>query len=320
MKKKIFNIIIVAIGVILFFTGCDNNKKATTSSVKKTSSKEKVMINVKDANGNIKVPKNPKKVVVFDNGSLDTIDALGKGKVIAGAPTKNLPKYLAKYQNVASAGGIMEPDLEKVNQIKPDLIIIAGRQQRFKEKLSKIAPTMFMQVNDQDPWNSTKQNIRTLGKVFNTEAKTNLEIKKLEKDIESLKNKAIASKKKALIALINEGQISVYGSKSRFGIIHDTFGFTQADAHIKTSIHGQSVSYEYVMSKNPDILFIVDRTKAIGGDDSKNQALQNDLIKQTSAGKNHQVIPLDADVWYLSGGGLESTAKMIKNVNQVFEK
>lgn len=328
MKKKLFSNTLIALGALILLTGCgssnqqassSSNKSAASSSAKKNSSKEKKMITVKDTNGSIKVPKNPQKVVVFDNGSLDTIDALGKGKAIVGAPTKNLPKYLAKYQKVASAGGIKEPDIEKVNQLKPDLIIISGRQRNFQDKLSKIAPTMFMQVNEQDTWNSTKQNILTLGKIFDEETKAQDKIAGLEKDIATLKNQAQASKKKALVALINEGQISVYGLGSRFGIIHDTFGFSQADSKIKPSIHGQSVSYEYVLEKNPDILFLVDRTKAIGGDDSKNKTLQNDLVKQTKAGKNQQVINLEPDVWYLSGGGIESTATMIKDVNSVFE-
>lgn len=41
------------------------------------------------------------------------MDALGVGDRVVGAPTKNIPAYLKKYQKVESAGGIKEPDLEK---------------------------------------------------------------------------------------------------------------------------------------------------------------------------------------------------------------
>ena len=53
--------------------------------------------------------------------------------------------------------------------------------------------------------------------------------------------------------------------------------------------------------KNPDILFVVDRTKAIGGDDSKDDISANELVAQTNAGKNQQIISLEPDVWYLRG-------------------
>jgi iron complex transport system substrate-binding protein len=87
----------------------------------------------------------------------------------------------------------------------------------------------------------------------------------------------------------------------------------------KHPTHVQSVSYEYVLEKNPDILFVVDRTKAIGGDDSKDDISTNELVAQTNAGKNQQIISLEPDVWYLSGGGLESMKLMIEDVNQAFK-
>ncbi|HBS44934.1 MAG TPA: ABC transporter, partial [Paenibacillus sp.] len=60
--------------------------------------------------------------------------------------------------------------------------------------------------------------------------------------VKALNEKAKADGKKSLIILANEGKISAYGSGSRFGIIHDVFGFAQADDKIEVSTHGQSVS------------------------------------------------------------------------------
>ena len=45
----------------------------------------------------------------------------------------------------------------------------------------------------------------------------------------------------------------------------------------------------------------------------------NELVAQTNAGKNQQIISLEPDVWYLSGGGLESMKLMIEDVNQAFK-
>lgn len=81
-----------------------------------------------------------------------------------------------------------------------------------------------------------------------------------------MNTKATADSKKALVILANEGKISAYGAGSRFGIIHDVFGFAQADDKIEVSTHGQSVSYEYVADKNPDYLFVVDRDAAVKSD------------------------------------------------------
>ena len=321
MKKKFLALATVSMIALLTLGACGNNgNKATDGSASKESSSDAATtITVNDSNGSVEVPKNPKKVVVFDNGSLDTMDVLGVGDTVVGAPTKNLPKYLDSYKKVESAGGIKEPDLEKINQLKPDMIIISGRQQDFQDKLSKIAPTIYLSVDAKDTWNSTKKNIETLAEIFDKKDEAKTKIADLEKEIADVKEKAQASDDKALVVLVNEGQLSAYGTGSRFGIVHDTFGFKQADDAIEASTHGQSVSYEYVLEKNPDILFVVDRTKAIGGDDTNDNVESNELVKQTNAGKNGKVISLQPDVWYLSGGGLESTHLMIEDVQKALK-
>lgn len=316
MKKYLIGLTIALLGLGL--AGCGSANSAGTDDSTGKSAAETATLEVEDSNGQITVPKNPKKVVVFDNGSLDTLDALGVGDKVVGAATDNLPAYLADYKKVESAGGLKEPDLEKINEMNPDLIIISGRQSDFLEQLQAIAPTMYLAVDTTDTWNSIKHNVETLGQIFDQEQAAKKQLTTLEANIADLKTKATKSQDKTLTVLVNEGQLSTYGKDSRFGIIYDTFGFSQADENIKASTHGQSVSYEYVLDKNPDILFVIDRTKAIGGDDSNNAVAENELVAQTTAGKNQKIISLQPDVWYLSGGGLESVQMMIDDVNQVF--
>lgn len=315
MKKKIITSLFIGL-VGLSLAACGAAQDTSTSS---TSVEEQVMIDVKDTNGTVSVPENPEKVVVFDNGSLDTLDALGVGDRVVGAAVDNLPAYLSDYRTVESAGGLKEPDLEKINQLQPDLIIISGRQADFLEDLSAIAPTVYLAVDPTNTWESIQQNVTTLGRIFGKETEADTALEELATRIDETKEKASASGEKALVTLVNEGSLSAYGVGSRFGIIHDTFGFLQADEGIEASTHGQSVSYEYVLETNPDILFVIDRTQAIGGDDSNDNVADNELVKRTKAGENQNVISLQADVWYLSGGGLESVGLMLDDVNQAFK-
>lgn len=317
MKKIVLGFLVMA---SLGLTACGNNEAQTSETTASSTVATDTMLTVKDSNGeSVEVQQNPEKVVVFDNGSLDTLDALGVGDKVIGAATKNLPAYLEKYQEVESAGGIKEPDLEKINEMQPDLIIISGRQSDYQEQLSQIAPTLYLAMDAEKPWESMRENVTTLAKIFDKEKEAEEKLTDLTKQIDEVKEKASALDQTALVTLVNEGQLSAYGSGSRFGLVHDLFGFKQADDQIEASTHGQSVSYEYVLEKNPGILFVIDRTKAIGGDTSNDNVAANELVAQTDAGKNDQVISLQPDVWYLSGGGLESMNLMIEDVNQALK-
>lgn len=324
MKKKLVSLAGVLALSVLFLGACGSNDKgADTKDTAASSSsvvEESGMLTVKDSEGNdVEVPHNPEKVVVFDMGSLDTINQLGAGDSIVATAKENLPAYLNTFDSVESAGGIKEPDLEKINALQPDLIVISGRQSDSQKDLEKIAPTLYLGVDSSKTWESTKQNIETLGTIFDKEDVAKEKVDALETTIADVKKVAETGKEKGLIVLVNEGSLSAYGNGSRFGIIHDTFGVATADDNIEVSTHGQEVSYEYVLETNPDILFVVDRTKAIGGDDSKNNVAENELIKQTKAGKNGKVVTLTPDVWYLSGGGIESTELMAEDVLKGFE-
>lgn len=317
MKKIVLGFLVIA---SLGLAACGNNEAQTSETTASSTVTTDTMLTVKDSNGeSVEVQQNPEKVVVFDNGSLDTLDALGVGDKVIGAATKNLPAYLEKYQEVESAGGIKEPDLEKINEMQPDLIIISGRQSDYQEQLSQIAPTLYLAMDAEKPWESMQENVTILAKIFDKEKEAEEKLTDLTKQIDEVKEKASALDQTALVTLVNEGQLSAYGSGSRFGLVHDLFGFKQADDQIEASTHGQSVSYEYVLEKNPGILFVIDRTKAIGGDTSNDNVAANELVAQTDAGKNDQVISLQPDVWYLSGGGLESMNLMIEDVNQALK-
>jgi len=54
---------------------------------------------------------------------------------------------------------------------------------------------------------------------------------------------------------------------------------------------------------------------AVGKDDRQlQQTLDNELVKRTKAYQNGHIVYLQADLWYLSGGGLQSFAAMIDEV------
>lgn len=322
MKK--ITMMLLMTGLLLVATACGEATGAGKNTATTAASSQTQLpptVTVTDGEGNkVEVATNPEKVVVFDNSALDTMDQLGVGDRVVGAATDNLPSFLAAYKKVESAGGIKEPDLEKINAMQPDLILISGRQKDFKEQLAKIAPTLYLSTDNTDTWHSIQSQIQSIGAIFGKEAAAQTAIDTLQTKIDSIAKQASASQEKALVLLVNEGSLSAYGVGSRFSIVHDTFGFAQADEQIEASTHGQSVSYEYVIEKNPDVIFVIDRTQAIGGDDSKNNVAENELVKETTAGKNGKVILLDPAVWYLAGSGIESVDIMADNVAKAFEK
>lgn len=316
MKRKFSLLFIIAIlAVFVAACGSDNSADKAAGSEGNKKSEE---VTVKHQLGETKIKKNPEKVVVFDFGTLDTLDKLGVK--VTGVPGQNLPEYLNKYKDAENVGGLKEPDFEAINELQPDLIIISGRQQDSYEKFSEIAPTIFMGVDSKKYMESFKENVTTLGDIFGKEDQAKEELAKIDEAIAGIKEKADASGEKALITLTTGGKVTAFAPSSRFGIIHDVFGVKPAAENLDADPqHGQNISFEFIAEQNPDILYVIDRDAAIGEGNNAKKVIENALVKKTNAYKNGKIVYLDPGYWYLSGGGLVSVAEMVKETEKGLE-
>ena len=312
----VFTMVLVACG-----SNSSNNNKggaatnAPATDAPATEAPAATEITVKHKLGETVVPVNPEKVVVFDFGILDTLDKLGVE--VTGVPQANIPPYLSKYEDskYVNVGSLKEPDFEALAELSPDLIIISGRQQTAYEELTKIAKTIFLGLDTNNYIQSFEENNKIVGQIFNKEAEVETEIAAVEATINAVKERATASDKNGLIILANEGNISAYGAGSRFGIIHDVLGVTPVDTDIKVDTHGNPVTFEYILEKNPDYLFVVDRDQVVAGEAAAKATVENDLVKNTKAFKEGNIVYLDPNYWYLSGGGLVSVSEMVKAID-----
>ena len=270
--------------------------------------------------GETKINGVPKRVVVFDYGLLDVVDNLG-GNVV-GVVKGNFPQHLKKFNDnkYTNVGTLFEPNYETLIRLKPDLIIIGGRQAPLYNELSKIAPTIAFRIDGANYMNDFKNNTRVIGDVFNKKSLVENKLSSIDKDIKSLNKKT--TKNNALFLMVNGNSVTVYGKGSRFDILYSIFGFQPADPNIPIDNHGNKVSFEYILSKNPDYLFYIDRAK-INADNSStisaSSALNNNLIRATKAHRNKNILELSIEDWYLSAGGITTVQNMIKEMKKALK-
>ena len=314
MNKKLVFTALAA--MTLAFTGCGHSHDESNVTAKAET------VVVTHSLGETEVPKNPENIVVFDLGILDALTALDVE--VAGVPLSgSLPEYLSEYKDESvytNVGSLKELDMEAIYALEPELIVIGGRQADYYEDLSAIAPTVNLAIDNTDYMASFKSNMNDLGEIFDKEAEVEEKVAAIEEKVNALNEKATEMDVNGLIALANDGAFSVYGSGSRFGIIHDTFGIKPVDETIESSTHGQTASFEYIVEQNPDYLFVVDRGVVTGGNTSAQELFDNELMKTTAAHQNDHIVYLDANVWYTAGGGFTSTVQMVDEVSAGLEK
>ena len=70
------------------------------------------------------------------------------------------------------------------------------------------------------------------------------------------------------VGLVTSGGFNVLGNDGRCSLIGREIGFTNigVDANLDTSTHGNEASFEFIVDKDPDYIFVMDRDAAIGTD------------------------------------------------------
>ncbi|MFA1821873.1 siderophore ABC transporter substrate-binding protein [Virgibacillus oceani] len=310
MRKFIYIFIIGLLGMVMAACGSSDASDNSNADGGET-------ITITHELGETDVEKNPQKVVVFDFGMLDTLDAL-ELDVVAGIPKGNIPAYLEKYESeeYENVGSLKEPDFEKIAEIDPDLIIISGRQAELYDQFMELSPTIHLGVDTTRYMDSFRENLNAIGDIFDMQDEVDQELAAIEDSITEMQEKAAGTDENALIILANDDKISAYGPSSRFGIIHDEFGVPAVDEGIEASTHGMNVSFEYVTTQDPDRLYVIDRGAAVDGQSNAQQIVENELVKNTKVYENDNIYYLNPDYWYLSGGGLISVSEMIKEIEE----
>ena len=265
------------------------------------------------------VPYDPQRIAILDMASLDILDNLGLGDRVVGTASTSL-EYLQDYINddIANLGTIKEADLEAVMACEPDVIFIGGRLSKSYDALSEIAPVVYLSTDTElGVVESVRKNANTIAAMFGLEDQVAELMADFDSRIAALAE--FAEGKNAIVGMCTSGSFNVLGNDGRCSIIGREIGFENigVDANIDTSTHGNEASFEFIVDKEPDYIFVMDRDAAIGTDGAQlaREIVENELVKGTSAYQNGNIVYLEHPaVWYTAEGGVTALDVMLSDL------
>lgn len=330
--KKILSLILSA-ALMFSLAACSSAGSGLESSNPETSTQESsakeqvpstVTLTTRNGAGEtveVEFPGNPERLAVLDLAALDILDNIGYGDRIVGVAKGSSIDYLQSYvanDSLPNLGTVKEADLEAVMECEPDVIFIGGRLSSMYEDLAAIAPVYIVYTDTgAGVVESTTMNAKNIASLFGVEDSVDALVSEYAERIDALKAKAEG--KTAIVGMVNAGGFGLLGNDGRCSIIGNELGFENigVDADIDTSTHGNEASFEFVLDKNPDYIFAMDRDAAIGTEGAQLAAevLDNELINKTTAAQNGNVIVLEhSNVWYTAEGGITALGIMLSDI------
>ena len=265
--------------------------------------------------GTTKLKKVPKRIVILDNlygEILNPLDITPVGATTGQADSQEfstLFKKQYKDAKVVSVGWQGNPVLDKIAELKPDLILMTGEQEDLYEELSEIAPTVGYQINTDENWDYHETSLK-VAEIFDKrdEMKKDLDRVDAREAVFAENVKAKFGNQKLMYLRVTDNYIRYY-AYGHFGYLYDTYHFNRAETFNPDDMF-QVIDPDKLKDINPDLLIVQADSQELLDNKLKNNPVWSSL----KAVQNNKVIYADYST-YMLGFGIVSQEAIMKQIS-----
>ena len=265
--------------------------------------------------GTTKLKKVPKRIVILDNlygEILNPLDITPVGATTGQANSQEfstLFKKQYKDAKVVSVGWQGNPDLDKIAELKPDLILMTGEQENLYEELSEIAPTVGYQINTDENWDYHETSLK-VAEIFDKrdEMKKDLDRVDAREAVFAENVKAKFGNQKLMYLRVTDNDIRYY-AYGHFGYLYDTYHFNRAETFNPDDMF-QVIDPDKLKDINPDLLIVQADSQEL----LENKLKNNPVWSSLKAVQNNKVIYADYST-YMLGFGIVSQKAIMKQIS-----
>ncbi|MBE7385503.1 MAG: iron-siderophore ABC transporter substrate-binding protein [Leptolyngbya sp. SIO1E4] len=295
MRKTRFLLFFLAAFTVLIVNACTHNTaqlEGQETSATTMSAATKV---VEDAFGSVEVPLHPQRIVVLDDHTfLDPVLALGIKPVgvvscapICLEPFRGIPNELVA--DIPDVGiNAMEPSLEKIINLNPDLILANELNEKIYEQLTAIAPTV---LSDYYKIADFKERLQHFAQILGREDQVENILAQYEERIQKLRQQLgtkIETKTISILYFYNSQIVASRESLTHYQVLSDVgLQFTQAHQNVGTSWN--PLSLEALPDYDADYLFLITSDESLS-------FLEQPVWSTLKAVQNNQIHAVKWDV------------------------
>ena len=265
--------------------------------------------------GTTELKKVPKRIVILDNLYGEILDPLHITPVGATTGQANSQEFSTLFKKqykdakVVSVGWQGSPDLDKIAELKPDLILMTGEQEDLYEDLSEIAPTVGYQINTDENWDYHETSLK-VAEIFDKrdEMKKDLDRVDAREAVFAENVKAKFGNQKLMYLRVTDNDIRYY-AYGHFGYLYDTYHFNRAETFNPDDMF-QVIDPDKLKDINPDLLIVQADSQEL----LENKLKNNPVWSSLKAVQNNKVIYADYST-YMLGFGIVSQEAIMKQIS-----
>jgi iron complex transport system substrate-binding protein len=236
------------------------------------------------------------RIISIIPATTEMLFAMGAGdRVVAIGSYDKFPPEVEKLPRV---GALLDPDVERIISLRPDLVVLYGTQQDLRTQLDRARIPYFPYVHKGLP--DISETIRALGARIGAGDRANSLAARLEQQIREVRAR-VASRPKVTTLVVfgrERGTLRGIDASGGYGFLHDMLeaaGGTNVLAEIKTQ--AVQMSTEMVLARAPEVILELH----YGRNDSNADLKPWDTLGTVPAVRNKRVYLLQGEEFVVPG-------------------
>jgi iron complex transport system substrate-binding protein len=257
----------------------------------------------------------PHRIVSLVPAVTEMIFAIGDGSRVAAV--SNYDHFPADVAKLPRVGGLLDPSVERILAIKPDLVIVYATQKELIERLDRAGVAYFNYQHQALP--DILTTIRAIGRRIGSAAQGDALAASMLRSLDEIRAKTSSVPRPATLLVFERDPASlrnVYASGG-YGFLHDMLEIA-GGRNVFANVKQQAVqaSTEMLIASKPDVII-----ELLYGDSLKNADVAKELrawdaLGSVPAVRSHRISGLTGDEFVVPGPRIvDATRKLARTLH-----
>jgi len=195
----------------------------------------------------------PQRIISLVPSTTEMLFVMGAGRRVAGV--SNYDHFPPDVERLPKVGGLLDPNVERLLSLKPDLVIVYDTQADLKRQLERARIPMFGYVHRGLP--DITQTMRTLGERIGMKAAADAAASRIEQQLAATRARVAGRPRlKTLLIFGREpGTLRHIDASGGYGFLHDVLELA-GGSDVLGDLQKQSVemSTEMILTRAPEVI------------------------------------------------------------------
>jgi iron complex transport system substrate-binding protein len=195
----------------------------------------------------------PRRIVSLVPATTEMLFAMGAGDRVAGVGS--FDRFPAEVNRIPKVGGLLDPDVETLLSLKPDLVIVYDTQTDLKRQLDRAHVPMFSYSHR--GLRDITETMRAIGARIGAAAGAEAAAARIEQQLAGIAGRVAGQPRPSTLLVFGreQGTMRRILASGGYGFLHDVLELA-GGADVLSDLHKQSVdmSTEMILTRKPDVI------------------------------------------------------------------